>query len=90
VSDLLGDRFTCSFPRIRIWDLSRILLGEEGKPLVLVAKGVSCLDYFAQEEVFVVGTHDVGRVQVWRKSPAGDWVATYTLPGHLHGVRAVA
>lgn len=75
---------------LRIWDLTAIGSNELRAPLVLPAKAVSCLDYFPRDDVFVVGTHDVGRVQVWRKGRSGGWEVVHTLSGHLHGIRAVA
>ncbi|EJD41852.1 hypothetical protein AURDEDRAFT_115296 [Auricularia subglabra TFB-10046 SS5] len=68
---------------IRVWDVET---GEERKCLQ-VKKPVSCLDFLTEEEVFVVGFHDVGRVHVFSS-------VTYTplqqLQGHLYGIRAVA
>ena len=43
---------------IRFWDMST---GEEKKCL-RVGKVVSCVDCLVDEEVFVVGFHDVGQV----------------------------
>lgn len=43
---------------IRFWDMNT---GEEKKCLK-VGKVVSCVDYLVDEEVFVVGFHDVGCV----------------------------
>ena len=57
---------------------------------MLPAKSVSCLDYYLPEQVFVAGTHDVGRVQVWQRDVMGSWNLIRTLAGHLHGIRAVA
>ena len=76
--------------RIRIWDLSHALIQNPSLPLILPAKAVSCLDYHASEGIIVVGTHDVGRVQVWAKDTEGKWSLTHILSGHLHGIRAVA
>ncbi|KIY61431.1 hypothetical protein CYLTODRAFT_427543 [Cylindrobasidium torrendii FP15055 ss-10] len=57
------------------------------KKVLKVGKVVSCLDWLIEEEVFVVGFHDVGRVHLFSS-------LTYTplqqLSGHLHGIRAVA
>ena len=68
---------------IRIWDVDT---GVERKCLQ-VKKPVSCLDFLTEEEVFVVGFHDVGRVHVFSS-------VTYTplqqMQGHLYGIRAVA
>ncbi|KAH7100036.1 hypothetical protein BKA62DRAFT_673090 [Auriculariales sp. MPI-PUGE-AT-0066] len=68
---------------IRVWDVES---GEERKCLQL-KKPVSCIDFLTEEEVFVVGFHDVGRVHVFSS-------VTYTplqqLQGHLYGIRAVA
>ncbi|KZV83567.1 hypothetical protein EXIGLDRAFT_777445 [Exidia glandulosa HHB12029] len=68
---------------IRVWDVET---GQEKKCLQ-VKKPVSCLDFLPEEEVFVVGFHDVGRVHVFSS-------VTYTplqqLQGHLYGIRAVA
>ncbi|KAJ7068372.1 hypothetical protein C8F01DRAFT_978639 [Mycena amicta] len=52
-----------------------------------VAKPVSCVDYLAGEEVFVVGFHDVGRVHLFS---AITYTPLQQLAGHLNGIRAVA
>ncbi|KAL0958961.1 hypothetical protein HGRIS_014273 [Hohenbuehelia grisea] len=68
---------------IRFWDITT----GEIKKCIQVKKPVSCVDWLAEEEVFVVGFHDVGRVQLYSS-------LTYTplqqLAGHLNGIRAVA
>ncbi|KAG8844027.1 hypothetical protein FRB91_002911, partial [Serendipita sp. 411] len=68
---------------IRVWDIET---GEEKKCLQ-VQKAVSCLDFLAEEEVFAVGFHDIGRVHLYSS-------ATFTplqqLQGHLYGIRSVA
>ncbi|WVF68610.1 hypothetical protein IAT40_003380 [Kwoniella sp. CBS 6097] len=77
---------------IRIWHLPPLLTlipSSVPHPLVLPAKSVSCLDYHPPSKVFVAGYHDIGRVQVWRKT-SQDWTLVHTLSGHLHGIRAVA
>jgi pyrimidine and pyridine-specific 5'-nucleotidase len=43
---------------IRFWDVE----SGEMKKCLSVKKPVSCLDYLVEEEVFVVGFHDVGCV----------------------------
>ncbi|KAK0466364.1 uncharacterized protein EV420DRAFT_826072 [Desarmillaria tabescens] len=57
------------------------------KKVLRVGKVVSCIDWLIEEEVFVVGFHDVGRVHLFSS-------LTYTplqqLAGHLNGIRAVA
>ncbi|KAJ3847315.1 WD40-repeat-containing domain protein [Lentinula lateritia] len=68
---------------IRFWELP-----ERGcKKVLKVGKVVSCVDWLIEEEVFVVGFHDVGRVHLFSS-------LTYTplqqLAGHLNGIRAVA
>ncbi|THU89940.1 hypothetical protein K435DRAFT_821256 [Dendrothele bispora CBS 962.96] len=59
----------------------------ECKKVLKVGKVVSCVDWLVEEEVFVVGFHDVGRVHLFSS-------LTYTplqqLAGHLNGIRAVA
>lgn len=45
---------------IRVWDIET---GEE-KRCLQVKKPVSCLDFLAEEEVFVVGFHDIGQVSL--------------------------
>ncbi|KAH7909473.1 hypothetical protein BJ138DRAFT_1010752 [Hygrophoropsis aurantiaca] len=68
---------------IRFWDIET----GEMKKCLQVKKPVSCVDFLAEEEVFVVGFHDVGRVHLFSS-------LTYTplqqLAGHLNGIRAVA
>ncbi|KAJ8082679.1 hypothetical protein PM082_008535 [Marasmius tenuissimus] len=81
---------------IRFWELPErqevgVGLGTKGmaecKKVLKVGKVVSCLDWLIDEEVFVVGFHDVGRVHLFSS-------LTYTLlqqlSGHLNGIRAVA
>uniref|UniRef100_A0A0W0EY18 F-box domain-containing protein n=1 Tax=Moniliophthora roreri TaxID=221103 RepID=A0A0W0EY18_MONRR len=88
---------------IRFWELPRgqkggVGLGGDGeggewvkgaecKKVLKVGKVVSCVDWLIDEEVFVVGFHDVGRVHLFSS-------LTYTLlqqlSGHLNGIRAVA
>ncbi|KAF9012264.1 WD40 repeat-like protein [Hymenopellis radicata] len=71
---------------IRFWELPERGLAE-CKKVLRVGKVVSCLDWLIEEEVFVVGFHDVGRVHLFSS-------LTYTplqqLAGHLNGIRAVA
>ncbi|KAE9394213.1 hypothetical protein BT96DRAFT_1048532 [Gymnopus androsaceus JB14] len=59
----------------------------ECKKVLRVGRVVSCVDWLIEEEVFVVGFHDVGRVHLFLS-------LTYTplqqLAGHLNGIRAVA
>ena len=43
---------------IRVWDIET----GEMKKCLPVKKPVSCVDFLAEEEVFVVGFHDVGYV----------------------------
>jgi pyrimidine and pyridine-specific 5'-nucleotidase len=50
---------------IRVWDIET---GEE-KRCLQVKKPVSCLDFLAEEEVFVVGFHDIGQVSLPMWSP---------------------
>ncbi|KAK4688067.1 hypothetical protein P7C73_g2033, partial [Tremellales sp. Uapishka_1] len=73
---------------IRIWHLPA-LRRNPSAPLILPAKAVSCLDFYPSENVFVVGSHDIGRVLVFRKE-GESWELQHTLAGHLHGIRAVA
>ncbi|GJJ12808.1 hypothetical protein Clacol_007053 [Clathrus columnatus] len=68
---------------IRFWDVST---GEEKKCLQ-VKKPVSCIDFLAEEEVFVVGFHDVGRVHLFSSV---TFSPLQQLQGHLYGIRAVA
>ncbi|KAJ7489148.1 hypothetical protein FB451DRAFT_1522502, partial [Mycena latifolia] len=68
---------------IRFWDVptgAMVRCLEVGKP-------VSCVDYLAGEEVFVVGFHDVGRVHLFS---AITYTPLQQLAGHLNGIRAVA
>ncbi|TFK44441.1 hypothetical protein BDQ12DRAFT_593867 [Crucibulum laeve] len=72
---------------IRFWDIET----GEMKKCLQVKKPVSCVDFLAEEEVFVVGFHDVGQV-VFRVHLFSS--VTFTplqqLAGHLNGIRAVA
>lgn len=68
---------------IRIWDIET---GEEKKCLQ-VQKAVSCLDFLAEEEVFAVGFHDVGRVHLYSSVTFNP---LQQLQGHLYGIRSVA
>ncbi|KAJ7176598.1 WD40-repeat-containing domain protein, partial [Mycena filopes] len=68
---------------IRFWDVPK---GELLRCLE-VGKPVSCVDYLAGEEVFVVGFHDVGRVHLFS---AITYTPLQQLAGHLNGIRAVA
>ncbi|KAF8801505.1 hypothetical protein BYT27DRAFT_7198297 [Phlegmacium glaucopus] len=68
---------------IRFWDMNT---GEEKKCLK-VGKVVSCVDYLVDEEVFVVGFHDVGRVHLFSSL---TFTPLQQLAGHLNGIRAVA
>ncbi|WWD16533.1 hypothetical protein CI109_100960 [Kwoniella shandongensis] len=77
---------------IRIWHIPSLRTSSETtvpSRLVLPAKSVSCLDYYAPAGILVAGSHDVGRVHVWKKKQEG-WEVIHTLSGHLHGIRAVA
>ncbi|RXK40396.1 hypothetical protein M231_02229 [Tremella mesenterica] len=77
---------------IRVWHLpplQTIHPTSLSVPLILPAKSVSCLDFCPAAEVFVAGSHDIGRVQVYQKS-GEEWKVVQTLSGHLHGIRAVA
>ncbi|KAJ3977992.1 hypothetical protein EV361DRAFT_967859 [Lentinula raphanica] len=71
---------------IRFWELPE-RGSAECKKVLKVGKVVSCVDWLIEEEVFVVGFHDVGRVHLFSS-------LTYTplqqLAGHLNGIRAVA
>ncbi|KAJ4474259.1 hypothetical protein J3R30DRAFT_3376742 [Lentinula aciculospora] len=71
---------------IRFWELPE-RGAAECKKVLKVGKVVSCVDWLIEEEVFVVGFHDVGRVHLFSS-------LTYTplqqLAGHLNGIRAVA
>ncbi|KAF7332052.1 WD-REPEATS-REGION domain-containing protein [Mycena kentingensis (nom. inval.)] len=68
---------------IRFWDV------DSGTMLrcLDVGKPVSCVDYLAGEEVFVVGFHDLGRVHLFS---AVTYSPLQQLAGHLNGIRAVA
>ncbi|KAF8333434.1 WD40-repeat-containing domain protein [Cantharellus anzutake] len=66
---------------IRLWDIDT---GEQLK--CLQVKAVSCVDYLEDHEVFAVGFHDVGRVQIFSSL---TWSPLQTLQGHLYGIRAV-
>ncbi|KAG6836951.1 hypothetical protein H0H93_000591 [Arthromyces matolae] len=79
---------------IRVWELSGVegeLGGAELEAkcvkVLSVKKPVSCVDFLVEEEIFVVGFHDVGRIHLYSS-------LTYTplqqLAGHLNGIRAVA
>ncbi|KAG6913672.1 hypothetical protein DXG01_005224, partial [Tephrocybe rancida] len=73
---------------IRFWDLDKDKKGgmEEVKCL-RVKKPVSCVDWLVEEEVFVVGFHDVGRVHLYSSL---TFTPLQQLAGHLNGIRAVA
>ncbi|TDL19065.1 hypothetical protein BD410DRAFT_752507 [Rickenella mellea] len=68
---------------IRFWDIDT---GEQKKCLH-VKKPVSCVDFLLDEEVFVVGFHDVGRVHLFSSLTFNP---LQQLAGHLNGIRAVA
>ncbi|OCH85966.1 hypothetical protein OBBRIDRAFT_738919 [Obba rivulosa] len=68
---------------IRFWDIET----GEMKKCLQVKKPVSCLDFLAEEEVFVVGFHDVGRVHLFSSV---TFTPLQQLAGHLNGIRAVA
>ncbi|THG96759.1 hypothetical protein EW026_g5133 [Hermanssonia centrifuga] len=68
---------------IRFWDVET----GEMKKCLQVKKPVSCVDFLAQEEVFVVGFHDVGRVHLYSSL---TFTPLQQLAGHLNGIRAVA
>ncbi|KAI0067041.1 hypothetical protein BV25DRAFT_1820204 [Artomyces pyxidatus] len=68
---------------IRFWDVET----GEMKKCLQVKKPVSCVDFLAEEEVFVVGFHDVGRVHLFSSV---TFNALQQLAGHLNGIRAVA
>jgi len=57
------------------------------KKCLQVKKPVSCVDFLAEEEVFVVGFHDVGRVHLFSSL---TFTPLQQLAGHLNGIRAVA
>jgi pyrimidine and pyridine-specific 5'-nucleotidase len=68
---------------IRFWDIET----GEMKKCLQVKKPVSCVDFLLEEEVFVVGFHDVGRVHVFSSI---TFAPIQQLAGHLNGIRAVA
>ncbi|KAL4079917.1 hypothetical protein V8B97DRAFT_2020668 [Scleroderma yunnanense] len=68
---------------IRFWDIET----GEMKRCLQVKKPVSCVDFLAEEEVFVVGFHDVGRVHLFSSI---TFTPLQQLAGHLNGIRAVA
>ncbi|KZT03667.1 uncharacterized protein LAESUDRAFT_659262 [Laetiporus sulphureus 93-53] len=68
---------------IRFWDIET----GEMKKCLQVKKPVSCVDFLAEEEVFVVGFHDVGRVHLFSSL---TFQPLQQLAGHLNGIRAVA
>ncbi|KII85487.1 hypothetical protein PLICRDRAFT_116210 [Plicaturopsis crispa FD-325 SS-3] len=68
---------------IRFWDIDT----GEMKKCLQVKKPVSCVDFLAEEEVFVVGFHDVGRVHLFSSV---TFTPLQQLSGHLNGIRAVA
>ncbi|KAF8682105.1 hypothetical protein AX14_004391, partial [Amanita brunnescens Koide BX004] len=68
---------------IRFWDVET----GECKKCLQVKKPVSCVDFLAEEEVFVVGFHDVGRVHLFSSV---TFTPLQQLAGHLNGIRAVA
>ncbi|KAA1472736.1 hypothetical protein DENSPDRAFT_778779 [Dentipellis sp. KUC8613] len=68
---------------IRFWDIET----GELKKCLQVKKPVSCVDFLADEEVFVVGFHDVGRVHLFSSLTFNP---LQQLAGHLNGIRAVA
>ncbi|KAG6331826.1 hypothetical protein ID866_7263 [Astraeus odoratus] len=68
---------------IRFWDIET----GEMKKCLAVKKPVSCVDFLAEEEVFVVGFHDVGRVHLFSSV---TFTPLQQLAGHLNGIRAVA
>ncbi|KDQ53967.1 hypothetical protein JAAARDRAFT_136370 [Jaapia argillacea MUCL 33604] len=68
---------------IRFWDVDT----GEMKKCLQVKKPVSCVDFLAEEEVFVVGFHDVGRVHLFSSL---TFTPLQQLAGHLNGIRAVA
>ncbi|KAI0683273.1 hypothetical protein BC835DRAFT_1396028 [Cytidiella melzeri] len=68
---------------IRFWDVET----GEMKKCLQVKKPVSCVDFLAAEEVFVVGFHDVGRVHLFSSL---TFTPLQQLAGHLNGIRAVA
>ncbi|RDX41621.1 hypothetical protein OH76DRAFT_1489321 [Lentinus brumalis] len=68
---------------IRFWDIET----GEMKKCLQVKKPVSCVDFLVDEEVFVVGFHDVGRVHLFSSL---TFTPLQQLAGHLNGIRAVA
>lgn len=68
---------------IRFWDIET----GEMKKCLSVKKPVSCVDFLSEEEVFVVGFHDVGRVHLFSSI---TFSPLQQLSGHLNGIRAVA
>ncbi|KAH8103344.1 hypothetical protein BXZ70DRAFT_1054992 [Cristinia sonorae] len=68
---------------IRFWDVET----GEMKKCLQVKKPVSCVDFLIEEEVFVVGFHDVGRVHLFSSL---TFTPLQQLAGHLNGIRAVA
>ncbi|KAG6824842.1 hypothetical protein H0H92_005643, partial [Tricholoma furcatifolium] len=68
---------------IRFWDIET----GECKKCLQVKKPVSCVDFLVEEEVFVVGFHDVGRVHLFSSV---TFTPLQQLAGHLNGIRAVA
>jgi pyrimidine and pyridine-specific 5'-nucleotidase len=66
-----------------VWDIDT---GEEKKCLH-VQKAVSCLDFLAEEEVFAVGFHDIGRVHLFSSL---TFEPLQMLQGHLNGIKAIA
>lgn len=68
---------------IRFWDVET----GEMKKCLQVKKPVSCVDFLTEEEVFVVGFHDVGRVHLFSSV---TFTPLQQLAGHLNGIRAVA
>ncbi|EJD07855.1 uncharacterized protein FOMMEDRAFT_73579 [Fomitiporia mediterranea MF3/22] len=68
---------------IRFWDIET----GEMKKCLQVKKPVSCIDFLLEEEVFVAGFHDVGRVHLYSSVTFNP---LQQLAGHLNGIRAVA
>jgi len=85
---------------IRFWDIET----GEMKKCLQVKKPVSCVDFLMEEEVFVVGFHDVGFVHLLLILLYGyshhlrrvhlfssvTFAPLQQLAGHLNGIRAVA
>ncbi|KAH9177645.1 hypothetical protein EDB89DRAFT_2064605 [Lactarius sanguifluus] len=71
------------YATIRFWDIET----GEMKKCLQVKKPVSCVDFLLEEEVFVVGFHDVGRVHLFSSVTFNP---LQQLAGHLNGIRAVA